>query len=220
MSGRMGIFGGTFDPIHHGHLVIAEQVADVLALEKVIFVPGGVPPHKDFASVKAPVEDRYAMVEAAVKGNERFVVDRVEVDAGRAMYSVETVPLVKERYEGDEWFFVSGADEVSNLLEWREPDAFLAEARMVAATRPGYDISNLDHLSAALKNFERIVPVECTRLDISATTIRQMVAEGKSVRYLVPEAVYGIINDRGLYGAKDGIATDERGGSLNEEDAS
>ena len=218
MSGRMGIFGGTFDPIHHGHLVIAEQVADVLALERVIFVPSGIPPHKDFASVKAPVEDRYAMVEAAVRGNGRFVVDRVEVDAGRAMYSVETVPLVKERYAGDDWFFVSGADEVSNLLQWREPDAFLAEARMVAATRPGYDISDFDHLAAELENFERIVPVECTRLDISATTIRQMVAEGKSVRYLVPEAVYEIIHDRGLYGAGDGVAVDARGESLSEEE--
>ena len=220
MRGRTGIFGGTFDPIHHGHLVIAEQVADVLGLELVIFVPTGVPPHKDFASVKAPVEDRYDMVEAAVKGNERFVVDRVEVDAGRAMYSVETVPLIKERYEGEEWFFVSGADEVSNLLTWRDPDGFLAEARMVAATRPGYDISNLDHLAAELKNFDRIVPVECTRVDISATTIRQMVAEGKSVRYLVPEAVYEIINDRGLYGAGDGMAVEARGEHLSEEDAS
>ena len=220
MSGRMGIFGGTFDPIHNGHMVIAEQVADVLALELVIFVPSGVPPHKDFASVKAPVEDRYAMVEAAVEGNERFVVDRVEVDAGRAMYSVETVPLVKERYEGDEWFFVSGADEVSNLLSWREPDAFLAESRMVAATRPGYDISNLDHLSAELKNFERIVPVECTRLDISATSIRWMISEGKSVRYLVPEAVHKIIHDRGLYGAMEDMSVGAREESLNEEDAS
>ena len=220
MNGRMGIFGGTFDPIHHGHLAIAEQVADVLRLERVIFVPGGVPPHKDLASVKAPVEDRYAMVEAAVKGNERFVVDRVEVDAGRAMYSVETVPLVKERYEGEEWFFVSGADEVSNLLSWRDPDGFLAEARMVAATRPGYDISNLDHLSSELKNFDRIVPVECTRLDISATTIRQMVAEGKSVRYLVPEAVYEIIYDRGLYGARNGAAVEAREEQLSEEDES
>jgi nicotinate-nucleotide adenylyltransferase len=220
LSGRMGIFGGTFDPIHHGHLVIAEQVADVLGLERVIFVPSGVPPHKDFASVKAPVEDRYAMVEAAVKGNGRFVVDRIEVDAGRAMYSVETVPLIKERYEGDEWFFVSGADEVSNLLAWRDPDGFLAEAKMVAATRPGYDISNLDHLSAQLENFDQIVPVECTRLDISATTIRQMVAEGKSVRYLVPEAVYEIIYDRGLYGAENGVAVEAREGRLSEEDAS
>lgn len=215
----MGIFGGTFDPVHNGHLVIAEQVADVLALERVIFVPSGVPPHKEFASVKAPVEARYAMVEAAVKGNGRFVVDRVEVDAGRAMYSVETVPLVKERYEGDEWFFVSGADEVSNLLQWKEPDAFLAEARMVAATRPGYDISNLDHLSAELENFERIVPVECTRLDISATDIRRMVAEGKSVRYLVPESVYEIIYDRGLYGAGNVMAVDGEV-RLSEEGAS
>lgn len=218
MSGRMGIFGGTFDPIHNGHLVIAEQVADVLGLERVIFVPSGVPPHKEFSSVRAPAEDRYAMVEAAVRGNERFVVDRIEVDAGRAMYSVETVPLLKERYEGDEWFFVSGADEVSNLLQWRDPDGFLAEARMVAATRPGYDISNLDHLAAELKNFDRIVPVECTRLDISATTIRRMVAEGKSVRYLVPEAVYETINDRGLYGEENGAPVDAREGSLSSEE--
>ena len=220
MSGRMGIFGGTFDPIHHGHLVIAEQVADVLGLERVIFVPSGVPPHKDFASVKAPAEDRYAMVEVAVRGNKRFTVDRIEVDAGRAMYSVETVPLLKERYEGDEWFFVSGADEVSNLLQWRDPDGFLAEARMVAATRPGYDISNLDHLAAELENFDRILPVQCTRLDISATTIRRMVSEGKSVRYLVPEAVYEIIYDRGLYGAENGLAVDAWERSLSEEDVS
>ncbi len=220
MSGRMGIFGGTFDPIHLGHLAIAEQVADVLRLECVIFVPSGIPPHKDLASVKAPAEDRYTMVEAAVKRNQRFVVDRVEVDVGRAMYSVETVPLVKERYEGDEWFFVSGADEVSNLLSWRDPDGFLAEARMVAATRPGYDISNLDHLSAELKNFDRIIPVECTRLDISATVIRQMVAEGKSIRYLVPEAVHEIIYDRGLYGATDGVAVEAQEEHLNEEDVS
>ena len=116
--------------------------------------------------------------------------------------------------------FVSGADEVSNLLQWRDPDGFLAEARMVAATRPGYDISNLDHLAAELKNFDRIVPVECTRLDISATTIRRMVSEGKSVRYLVPEAVYEIINDRGLYGAENGVAVDTWERSLSEEDVS
>ncbi len=201
---KVGIFGGTFDPIHQGHLIIAEQVGEALGLARVVFVPGGISPHKAASSIEAPVEDRYEMVERAVRGNERFVVDRVEVDAGRKMYSVETVPLVKERYEGEEWFFISGADEVSNLLAWKEPDRLLEEVRMVAATRPGYDISNLDHLAAGLRNFDKIVPVECSRVDISSTGIRRMLKEGKSVRYLVPDGVHELIRDRRLYGAKTG----------------
>jgi nicotinate-nucleotide adenylyltransferase len=201
---RMGIFGGTFDPIHQGHMIIAEQVADALSLASVIFVPGGVPPHKTASSVKATAEDRFDMVESAVTDNDMFFVDRVEIDAGRAMYSVETVPLIKERYEGEEWFFISGADEVSNLLAWKEPDRLLEQAAMVAATRPGYDISNLEHLEEALDNFDRIIPVECTRVDISATGIRRMLAKGESVRYLVPEGVYEIIHDRGLYERQEG----------------
>jgi nicotinate-nucleotide adenylyltransferase len=214
---RIGIFGGTFDPIHQGHMVIAEQVAQALNLACVIFVPGGVPPHKTASSVKASAEDRFEMVEAAIQGNDKFFVDRVEVDAGRAMYSVETVPLVKERWGkgGDEWFFISGADEVSNLLSWKEPDRLLEEAAMVAATRPGHDISNLGHLEEALDNFDRIVPVECTRVDISATGIRRALAKGESVRYLVPEGVYEIIHDRGLYGARKDEEKERQEGSLN-----
>ena len=199
---RVGIYGGTFDPIHLGHLIIAEQVGEALGLARVVFVPGGVSPHKKASSIEAPVEDRYEMVERAVRGNERFVVDRVEVDAGRTMYSVETVPLVKKRYEGDEWFFISGADEVSNLLSWKEPDTLLEEVWMVAATRPGYDIFSLDHLAEELRNFERIVPVECSRVDISSTGIRRMLREGKSARYLLPDAVHELILNRGLYGAR------------------
>jgi nicotinate-nucleotide adenylyltransferase len=213
---KVGIFGGTFDPVHQGHMIIAEQVAETLGFSRVIFVPGGVPPHKPASSVKAPAEDRLRMVEAAIEGNETFSVDRVEIDAGRPMYSVETVPLVKERYdEGDEWFFITGADEVSNLLYWKEPDKLLEEVAMVAATRPGYDISNLDHLDEALENFDRIVPVECTRVDISATGIRRMLTEGKSIRYLVPEEVYEIIHDRGLYGAQKKEGSERREGRLS-----
>lgn len=203
---RIGIFGGTFDPVHQGHLIIAEQVAETLGLSLIVFVPGGVPPHKEAHTVKASVEDRFEMVERAIRGNARFVVDRVEVDAGKKMYSVETVPLVKGQYEGDEWYFISGADEVSNLLSWKDPDDLLGEVSMVAATRPGYDISNLDHLARELENFEKIVPVECTRADISSTDIRRMLSEGKSVRYLVPDAVYELIADRGLYGAEKDLA--------------
>jgi len=199
---RVGIFGGTFDPIHQGHLVIAEQVAQTLGLARVIFVPGGVPPHKPVSSIKASPEDRLRMVEAAAGDNQKFCLDPVEIEAMRPMYSVETVPLVKERHEGDEWFFIAGADEVSNLLSWKEPDKLLGEAAMVAAARPGYDVSKLDDLAEGLQNFDRIIPVECTLMDISATGIRRMLAEGKSIRYLVPEGVRAFIYERGLYGAR------------------
>ena len=134
---KVGIFGGTFDPIHQGHMVIAEQVMGELGLDHILFVPAGIPPHKEASSVRASTEDRYGMVEAAVEGNERFSVDRVEVDAGRPMHSVETVQILKERSPNYEWFFITGADEVSNLLAWKDPDRLLEEVVMVAATRPG-----------------------------------------------------------------------------------
>jgi nicotinate-nucleotide adenylyltransferase len=143
------------------------------------------------------------MVQAAVEANERFSADRVEVDAGRPMHSVETVGVLKARSPEHEWFFVTGADEVSNLLSWKEPDRLLEEVVMVAATRPGYDLSKLDHLEAGLRNFDRIFPVECTRVDISATGIRRRMLQGKSIRYLVPEKVWEIIIQRRLYGREE-----------------
>ncbi|WP_119068209.1 nicotinate-nucleotide adenylyltransferase [Rubrobacter indicoceani] len=199
---RIGIFGGTFDPIHFGHLIIAEQVMDEMRLDRVVFVPGGIPPHKEASSVRASGEDRYEMVKAAIKGNDRFEVDRIEVDAGKAMHTVETVPRLKAA-SGDrashDWFFITGADEVSNLLTWREPDRLLEEVVMVAATRPGYDLSKLEHLEMGLRNFDRIFPVECSRVDISATGIRRRLLQGKSVRYMMPDAVFRIIEERRLY---------------------
>jgi nicotinate-nucleotide adenylyltransferase len=212
---KVGIFGGTFDPVHVGHMVIAEQVMGELGLARVVFVPGGIPPHKEASSVRASAEDRFEMVEAAVEGNERFSVDRVEVDAGRPMYSVETVQIFKERAPDDEWFFISGADEVSNLLAWKDPDRLLEEVVMVAATRPGFDLSKLGHLEAGLRNFDRIFPVECTRVDISATGIRRRILQGKSVRYLVPEGSYRIMSDRRLYEGDE--KRSGQGGRLKEE---
>jgi nicotinate-nucleotide adenylyltransferase len=212
---KVGIFGGTFDPVHQGHMVIAEQVMGELGFSHVLFVPGGIPPHKEASSVRASAEDRFDMVEAAVAENERFSVDRVEVNAGRPMHSVETVGILKERSPGDEWYFISGADEVSNLLAWKDPDRLLEEVVMVAATRPGFDLSKLGHLEAGLRNFDRIFPVECTRVDISATGIRRRILQGKSVRYLVPEGVHEIITNRGLYDGDE--KRSGQGGRLKEE---
>jgi len=195
-------------------MIVAEQVMAELDLARVVFVPGGIPPHKEASGVRASAPDRLAMVEAAVAGNERFTVDRVEIDAGRPMYSVETVGILRERSPEEDWFFITGADEVSNLLAWKEPDRLLEQVDMVAATRPGYDLSRLDHLEAALRNFDRIFPVECTRVDISATVIRRRMLQGKSIRYLVPEVVRKIIENRRLY-EKDGKRAE--GGLLKEE---
>ena len=211
---KIGVFGGTFDPIHQGHMVIAEQVMDELNLSRVVFVPGGLPPHKEASSGRASAEDRFDMVEAAVAGNGRFSVDRVEVDAGRPMHTVETVGILKQREAANDWYFITGADEVSNLLMWKDPDRLLEEVVMVAATRPGYDLSKRYHLEAGLRNFDRIFPIECTRVDISATGIRRRILQGKSVRYLVPEGVYEIIRDRGLY---TGDGRQAQGGRLKEQ---
>ena len=197
---KSGIFGGTFDPIHLGHVVIAEQVMQELGLSRVVFVPSGIPPHKEASSIRASAADRLAMVEAAVSGNENFSVDRVEIEAERPMHSVETVSIFKERYPEDEWFFISGADEVSNLLSWKGADLLLEQVVMVAATRPGYDLSALGHLEDGLDNFDRIFPVECSRLDISASGIRRRILQRKTIRYLVPEEVCKIIHERRLYG--------------------
>lgn len=193
-----------------------------LELERVLFVPGGIPPHKEASSIVAVTEDRVALVEAAIAGNERFVLDLTEVEAGRKMYSHETVSLLKAVHEADEWYFISGADEVSNLLAWKEPDRLLSEAYMVAATRPGHDLSQLDHLAKELENFASIVPVQCSRVDISATDIRERLRTGKTARYLVPEAVHEVIRERGLYREKDKHGASEskqptRGDSLRRE---
>lgn len=214
---RVGIFGGTFDPVHTGHMIIGEQVMDELGLDRVVFVPGGIPPHKEASSVRASAEDRMALVEAAVAGNGRFSVDRVEIDAGRVMHSVETVQILKGRSPRDEWFFITGADEVSNLLTWKGADQLLEEVVMVAATRPGYDLSRLDHLEDGLQNFDRIFPVECSRVDISATNIRRRMLQGKSIRYLVPDSVNEIIEEKGLYRDE---GKKEKGPGLKEKEIS
>ena len=196
-----------------------------LGLSQVLFVPGGIPPHKEASSILAATDDRVAMVEAAISGNERFVLDLTEAEAGRKMYSYETVEILKGRYEADEWYFISGADEVANLLAWKEPDRLLDEVYMVAATRPGYELSELDLLAGELENYDRILPVQCSRVDISATGIRKRLAGARTVRYLVPEKVNEVILERGLYavyakGRKDepeNTGQPERGDSLRRE---
>lgn len=185
--------GGTFDPIHHGHLVCAEEACSQFRLDEVLFIPAGQPWQKREVS---SAEDRYMMTMLGTAPNERFSVSRLEIDRGGATYTSETLKMLRDFY-GDEvdLFFITGADAVMQILTWKDPDAVLSEAHFIAATRPSYDMQRLN--DPALK--ERVTPMTIPALEISSTDIRARVADGRPIRYLVPREVAAYIAERGLY---------------------
>lgn len=187
------IFGGTFDPIHLGHLVVADRVAEVAGLARVIFVPAGRPPHKEGRPI-TPAADRLAMVELAIAGNPRFSGSRLELDSvSGPSFTIDTVRRWKAAGEGDV-ALILGADSLAELGTWREPEALLAECRVLVVGRPGVDLERTpSHLVA------QVAFIEAPRLDISSSEIRERVAAGRSIRYLVPEPVREYILSRDLY---------------------
>lgn len=191
---RVGLLGGTFDPPHLGHLVVAQDVAEALDLEEVRFVVAARPPLKPDRQ-PAPGEVRAAMVEAAVADDPRFRLSRIELDRGGTSYSVDTVRALSEAEPSVEWFLVIGADQLPQLPEWREPEELARLARLVVVSRRGRvpEGPGPGDLRVAWQS------VEVTRIDVSSTEIRARIAGGRSVRYLVPEGVRGIIEASGLY---------------------
>ncbi|HEX2187687.1 MAG TPA: nicotinate-nucleotide adenylyltransferase [Longimicrobiaceae bacterium] len=187
---RIGVFGGTFDPPHHGHLVVAADVHAALELDRVVLVPSAAPPHK-LDTVQAPAETRLEMVRAAVRGDDRFEVDDLELRRPGPSYTVDTLRALRDRCPGAELFFVVGADNVPELGSWREPEEVVRLARIVAVAR---GCENID----ADAPFP-LLSVPVTRVEISATDVRRRVAEGRSIRYLVPDAVCAIVAREGLY---------------------
>jgi nicotinate-nucleotide adenylyltransferase len=187
------IFGGTFDPIHLGHLVVADHVAEAAGLARVVFVPAGRPPHKAGRPI-TPARDRLAMVELAIAGNPRFSVSRLELEsAGGPSFTIDTVRRWKAAGEG-EVALILGADSLVELDTWREPEALLAECRVLVVGRPGVD---LERAPAHLVG--KVTFIAAPRLDISSSEIRERVAAGRSIRYLVPEPVREYILGRDLY---------------------
>ncbi len=185
--------GGTFDPVHLGHLVCAEEARWQFDLDEVVWVPAGQPWQKRDL---APAEDRYLMTMLATAPNAAFSVSRIEIDRPGPSYTLDTLRSVRSFYgAGAELFFITGADAVLNILTWKDPDSVLAEARFIAATRPEFDLGPLD-----LERFGRGVSVmEIPALAISSTDIRRRVAEGRPIRYLVPAKVADYIAERSLY---------------------
>lgn len=199
MSRRVGIMGGTFDPVHHGHLVAAEETRYAFALDEVIFVPAGHPWQKSDAEVTAG-DVRLEMCMLATATNDAFSVSRVELEREGPTYTIDTLRTLHDQLPaGSELFFITGADAILEILTWKDPDEAMRLATFVAVSRPGYDISKLDGIDPSVRT--RVVALEIPALAISSTDIRRRVAEGRPIRYLVPDAVLSYIDERGLYRA-------------------
>jgi nicotinate-nucleotide adenylyltransferase len=192
------VMGGTFDPIHHGHLLTAEEARWQFDLDEVVFVPTGMPWMKEHA-VAAPAEDRYRMTVTATASNPSFSVSRVEIDREGPTHTVDTLRELRARLdEDDDLFFITGADAVLSFGSWKEPEQVLALAHVIAATRPGYDLSA--HEEGGSRNHPDITVMDIPALAISSTDIRSRVREGRPIRYLVPDEVRACIEEAGLYG--------------------
>ncbi|MFW0873212.1 nicotinate-nucleotide adenylyltransferase [Rhodococcoides corynebacterioides] len=196
---RLGVMGGTFDPIHHGHLVAASEVADRFDLDEVIFVPTGRPWQKNDRSVSPP-EDRYLMTVVATASNPRFSVSRVDIDRGKPTYTVDTLRDLARQHPGDELYFITGADALGSILGWQDWQELFGLARFVGVSRPGYELE-ADHLADYLARLPRdvLTLVEIPALAISSTECRRRSAEGRPVWYLVPDGVVQYISKRNLY---------------------
>jgi nicotinate-nucleotide adenylyltransferase len=197
MSKRLGVMGGTFDPIHYGHLVAAEEALEQFRLDEVVFVPTGQPWMKEH-EVVSPAEDRYLMTVIATASNPKFSVSRMEVDRDGPTYTVDTLrSLREEQGAGTTLFFISGADAILEILQWREPEELFDLAHFIAATRPGYDLAHFEEGATALASEVTVMHVPA--LAISSTDIRARIAGGHPIRYLVPEGVKSYVEKAGLY---------------------
>jgi nicotinate-nucleotide adenylyltransferase len=196
MSRRIGIMGGTFDPIHHGHLVAAEEARWQFRLDQVLFIPTGRPWQKPVGV--SPAEDRYLMTVIATAPNPAFAVSRMEVDDPGPTYTVDTLRRLRaELPEDTRLLFIGGADVVQQLLTWKEPEQVLALTELIAATRPEFDLDGLvQQIRGAAGRVHRM---EIPALAISGRDVRARVARGAPIGYLVPEDVARYIEKRGLY---------------------
>lgn len=186
---KIGILGGTFNPIHIGHLILAEETREKLKLDKVIFVPAYLPPHKD-NSVIAQAVVRLAMVRLAIRANKYFLASDIEIKRSGRSYTIDTLVEFKKEYPKDELYFIIGSDLLTYLDEWKELLEIIKMVKFIVATRPGYPLEKIPSY---------ISTVAIRAVDISGFEIRRAIREDKSFRYLVPEVVFNYINRNKLY---------------------
>jgi len=197
---RLGIFGGTFDPVHNGHLLLAEQCREQCRLDQVWFIPAGVPPHK-LTRTLAAGKARAEMLELAVAGHDSLHVDRRELERSDPCYTVETLAAIKAEDPTRKLFFLMGADSLAEFSTWREPGRVVELAELAVVNRGGAAPPDLGPLRALLGDalVSRIHFVTMTGMDVSSSDIRRRISEGKSIRYMVPRAVECYIETHGLY---------------------
>jgi nicotinate-nucleotide adenylyltransferase len=189
---RIGVMGGTFDPIHHGHLVAASEVGHFFSLDEVIFVPTGQPWQKNGRKVSPP-EDRYLMTVIATASNPRFSVSRVDIDRPGETYTIDTLRDLRAQRADAEFYFITGADALAKMISWRDADELFTMAQFVGCTRPGHQLS-ITNLPS-----DRISLVEIPALAISSTECRARVRAGQPIWYLVPDGIVQYISKRHLY---------------------
>ncbi|MGM0651841.1 MAG: nicotinate-nucleotide adenylyltransferase [Bacillota bacterium] len=198
---NIGLMGGTFDPIHMGHLVTAEEARQQFDLDYVIFVPAGIPPHKDEAAISLP-EHRYLMTSLAVMSNPAFFVTRLEIDQEQPAYTIDTVRHFDCGYDpGPEIFFITGADAILEIFTWKDYEDLLRLCTFIAVSRPGYSLDrfyeSLNRTCPEMKH--KVHLLEIPALAVSSTFIRERVALSKTIKYLTPEPVEQYIKKHGLY---------------------
>ena len=189
---RLGVMGGTFDPIHHGHLVAASEAAALLDLDEVVFVPTGQPYLKDDRTV-SPAEHRYLMTVIATASNPRFTVSRVDIERDRPTYTYDTLRDLREQRPEADLFFITGADALAQILSWKDADKMFELAHFVGVTRPGHELTN-----AGLPE-DRVTLQEVPAMAISSTDCRERTQRGEPVWYLVPDGVVQYIGKYHLY---------------------
>ncbi|MDW8207385.1 MAG: nicotinate-nucleotide adenylyltransferase [Chloroherpetonaceae bacterium] len=206
---RLGIMGGTFDPIHYGHLFIAEEARTHFRLNHVLFVPNGHPPHKKSYPV-TPARHRYAMSLIATHSNAAFSCSPVEMDRPGPCYTADTLALIRQQYPEAELFYITGIDAVADILTWNRHDAVIQMATFIAATRPGFDPAALRE-RLPMDYLARILVLGSTALNISSTDLRRRVASNLSIRYLTPDGVMEYIYKHHLYRSGAPVTGDASG---------
>lgn len=201
MSWRVGVLGGTFDPIHHAHLVAAQEALHALALDCVLFVPAGNPPHKPARPISA-AHHRVAMVSLAIAGRPGFHLSLVDVERPGPHYTVQTLTILRERWGAEaRFFFIVGTDSLAELSTWRQPEGIVALADLAVVERPGAPV-DMEALEARLPGLGRhLHPVDMPLLQISSTDLRARVRDGRPIAFLVPQAVEDYAREHGLYRA-------------------
>ena len=197
---KIGVLGGTFDPVHNGHLAIAEEARSYLNLNEVIFLPAGQPWMKADRSI-SPARHRTAMLALALQSRPYFKFSTIEIEHQGPSYSVNSIAELKaQAVEPTDWYFILGWDNLAKIPQWREPAKLIEMCFLAAVPRPGYERPNMKKLEAELPGIsKKVILMDKPRLEISATDIRSKVAQGLPISGLVPEAVEEYINENGLY---------------------